>query len=73
LILSGPSWDQDRALMKCPVGISSEGASQQGRLDPRQKCKKAAEWLPVRGPSWDRTSDTLIMSNIFTVVIICQN
>jgi len=33
----GPSWDQDRALINCPVGNFSDGASLQGWLDPGLK------------------------------------
>ena len=61
----GPSWDQGRALKNSPVGYFSEGASLQGRLDPSErKQKRQSDDCLARGPSWDRTSDPLIMSQV---------
>ena len=65
LFFVGPAGlEPDRALRKCPVGIFSEGDRLPRGLEPRQKTKKAVERLPECGPSWARTSDPLIMSQV---------
>jgi hypothetical protein len=58
----GPSWDQDRPLRNHAVRDFREGPDCRGGSIPARKAKRQSDDCLARGPSWDRTSDPLIMS-----------
>ena len=54
MILSGPSWDQDRPLRNHAVRDFREGPDCRGGSIPARKAKRQSDDCLARGPSWDQ-------------------